>query len=142
MEPIKKLVKQATTQIERERDAFAHSLGITGGQMSVIDFLANQPGHASRQRAIEHEFGIKRSTTTIMVQRMEKRQLIERVSAPTDKRQKLVKLLPAAEKLIPKIRTYMVNDDQKLRAHFTDDELAIVERVLTFIRKGTKNGSR
>lgn len=43
MEPIKKLVKQATTQIERERNHFAASLNITGTQMSVIDFLSNMP---------------------------------------------------------------------------------------------------
>lgn len=44
MEPIKKLVKQAITQIEQERDHFATSLNITGTQMSVIDYLSNTRG--------------------------------------------------------------------------------------------------
>ena len=137
MEPINKMVKQASTQVERERDAFASTLGITGVQMSVIDFLANQPGHTSPQNAIAHEFGIKRSTTTVMVQRMAKRGLVQRINAENDKRQKLVQLMPMAEKLISRIRTYMIDDDQKLRAHFASDELAVVQRVLDFIKEGT-----
>lgn len=142
MEPVKKAVKQATTQIERERDSFARSIGITGAQMSVIDFMSNQPGHSCPQSGIEHEFDIKRSTTTTMVQRMEKRGLIERVSAPDDKRQKLVKLLPEAEAMIPKIREYMINDDQKLRKHFSKADITTVERVLAFIQKGDCNESK
>ena len=92
MEPIKKLVKQAITQIERERDHFATSLNITGTQMSVFDYLSNMPNYTASQNEIEQEFDIRRSTTTIMVQRMEKRGLIERIASPDDKRQKLVKL--------------------------------------------------
>lgn len=38
METLKKLIKQAATQIDREREIFANSLGVTGVQMSVIDF--------------------------------------------------------------------------------------------------------
>lgn len=41
METLKKLIKQAATQIDREREIFANSLGVTGVQMSVIDFLSN-----------------------------------------------------------------------------------------------------
>lgn len=67
MEPIKKLVKQAITQIERERDHFATSLNITGTQMSVIDYLSNMPNYTASQNEIEQEFDIRRSTTTIMV---------------------------------------------------------------------------
>ena len=88
METLKKLIKQATTQIDRERENFANSLGVTGVQMSVIDFLSNHQNNLASQNEIEHEFNIKRSTTTIMLQRMEKRGLIVRVDDPKDKRKK------------------------------------------------------
>ena len=132
MEPIKKLVKQAITQIERERDHFATSLNITGTQMSVIDYLSNMPNYTASQNEIEQEFDIRRSTTTIMVQRMEKRGLIERIASPDDKRQKLVKLTQKAQK----IHEYMKQDDLKLRANFTDEELEITRKVLNVIKNG------
>lgn len=136
MEPIKKLVKQATTQIERERDHFAASLNITGTQMSVIDFLSNMLNYTASQNEIEQEFDIRRSTTTIMVQRMEKRGLIERIASPDDKRQKLVKLTQKAQALVQKIHEYMKQDDLKLRANFTDEELEITRKVLNVIKNG------
>lgn len=136
MEPIKKLVKQAITQIERERDHFATSLNITGTQMSVIDYLSNMPNHTASQNEIEQEFDIRRSTTTIMVQRMEKRGLIERIASPDDKRQKLVKLTQKAQALVQKIHEYMKQDDLKLRANFTDEELEITRKVLNVIKNG------
>ena len=136
MEPIKKLVKQATTQIERERDHFAASLNITGTQMYVIDFLSNMLNYTASQNEIEQEFDIRRSTTTIMVQRMEKRGLVERIASPNDKRQKLVKLTEKAQALVQKIHEYMKQDDLKLRANFTDEELEMTRKVLNVIKNG------
>lgn len=136
MEPIKKIVKQATTQIERERDHFAASLNITGTQMSAIDFLSHMPNYTASQNEIEREFDIRRSTTTIMLQRMEKRGLIERIASPNDKRQKLVKLTEKAQTLVEKIHEYMKQDDLKLRANFTNEELEITRKVLELIKNG------
>ena len=92
MEPIKKLVKQAITQIERERDHFATSLNITGTQMSVIDYLSNMPNYTASQNEIEQEFDIRHE--------------------------------------------YMKQDDLKLRANFTDEELEITRKVLNVIKNG------
>lgn len=139
-EPIKKLIKQASTQIERERDHFASSLDITGVQMSVIDFLSNQKNNAAAQQAIEHEFDIQRSTTTVMLQRMEKKHLVQRITDPQDKRKKKVKLTPKTLNLVKKIRTYMKQDDQKVIKHFSAAEIAATKKVLSSIRKGETNG--
>lgn len=136
MEPIKKIVKQANTQIEKEREQFARKLGITGVQMSVIDFLSNCPNNEATQNAIEHEFNIKRSTTTTMVQRMEKHDLVSRLNINSDRRQKKVRLTAKSEKLVSKIKNYMAHDDQRLRSHFSDEELSEVIKILQFIMKG------
>lgn len=139
MEPIKKLIKQADTQIMRERDAFAKQLDLTGGQMSVIDFLSNCPENEADQNAIEYEFDIRRSTTTIMLKRMEKRALVERVADARDKRKKKVRLTKKALELVPQIRRYMKNDDIKLRGLMSEKEAATVQRVLQLIIAGENN---
>lgn len=136
MEPIKKTVRQVSTQIDRERDQFAMTLGITGTQMSVIDFLSNQTENSASQNQIEHEFEIQRSTTTIMLQRMEKRELIRRVVNKNDKRQKKVQLTEKAEKLVKQIHQYMKNDDLALRKNFSEEELETARKVLNYIKDG------
>ncbi len=139
IDPIKKLIKQADTQIDREREHFANGLGITGVQMSVIDFLSNQKDNAADQHAIEHEFDIQRSTTTVMLQRMEKNHLVERIIDPQDKRKKKVKLTPKAVGLVKKIKLYMKNDDEKVLSHFSTSEIEAAKKVLNFIKKGEVN---
>lgn len=136
IQPIKKIVRQASTRIDHERDEFAQTLGITGTRMSVIDFLSNQENNSASQNAIEQEFNIQRSTTTVMLQRMEKRELVERIASPTDRRQKMVKLTEKAQVLVAQIHEYMKNDDINLRKQFTNRELEITRRVLLIIKNG------
>lgn len=139
MEPVKKLVKQAGVRIDQLREERAKRFGITGVQFSVIDFLANQKNNAASQTAIENEFEIQRSTTTIMLQRMEKRDLIQRIVDPKDKRKKMVQLTEKSLSLVPKIQRTIKNDDLDLLQYFSKEELEITKKVLNFIRKENAN---
>lgn len=134
------LIKQANVAANRERARFAKKLGITGTQMSVIDFLSDQDNNTASQQMIERELDIRRSTTTVLVQGMEKSGLIERIDDPNDKRRKLVHLTSKSEDLVSQIKRYVKNDDQDLRRHFSPEEISTVEEVLEFIRKEDKNG--
>ena len=136
MEPIKKLIKQAATQIDREREKFANSLGITGVQMTVLDFVFNQADHIVSQHQLEEEFNLRRSTVTIMLQRMEKRGLIKKLDDKKDKRKKLVTLTDKSINLIPEIKGYMQADDQDLRKKFTDNEIDVATAILNYIKGG------
>lgn len=139
METLKKLIKQATTQIDRERENFANSLGVTGVQMSVIDFLSNHQNNLASQNEIEHEFNIKRSTTTIMLQRMEKRGLIVRVDDPKDKRKKQAQLTESALKIVPKIRQYMKQDNEEVLDNLSMKDANTITAFLRSIKEGKAN---
>ena len=139
METLKKLIKQATTQIDRERENFANSLGVTGVQMSVIDFLSNHQNNLASQNEIEHEFNIKRSTTTIMLQRMEKRGLIVRVDDPKDKRKKQAQLTESALKIGPKIRQYMKQDNEEVLDNLSMKDVNTITAFLRGIKEGKAN---
>lgn len=110
-EAIGRLLKVASNQMSREFDNFAAQLDLTGQQMSILDFLGNQSeedsGKEISQTMIELEFNIRRSTTTEILQRMEKRQLIKRKASPTDARQKSVELTEEGKQYLPEIRTYI-----------------------------------
>lgn len=139
METLKKLIKQATTQIDRERENFANSLGVTGVQMSVIDFLSNHQNNLASQNEIEHEFNIKRPTTTIMLQRMEKRGLIVRVDDPKDKRKKQAQLTESALKIVPKIRQYMKQDNEEVLDNLSMKDVNTITAFLRSIKEGKAN---
>ena len=139
METLKKLIKQATTQIDRERENFANSLGVTGVQMSVIDFLSNHQNNLASQNEIEHEFNIKRSTTTIMLHRMEKRGLIVRVDDPKDKRKKQAQLTESALKIVPKIRQYMKQDNEEVLDNLSMKDVNTITAFLRSIKEGKAN---
>ncbi len=139
MEPLKKLIKQATAQIDRERELFASQLKITGVQMSVIDFLSNHKNYVASQNEIEHEFNIQRSTTTIMLQRMEKRGLIIRINDDKDKRKKRAQLTEKSLKLVPKIKQYMKQDNEEVVRNLSSAEIDIITSFLQDIRDGRAN---
>lgn len=140
MEPLKKLIKQAATQIDRERDNFASSLGVTGVQMSVIDFLSNHENNSASQNEIEQEFNIKRSTTTIMLQRMEKHGLVTRIDDAKDKRKKHAQLTKKSLELVPKIKQYMKQDNEEVVEKLSATDITVITSFLESIREGRANG--
>lgn len=138
--PLGKLVRKAASQTTRWMDSVARQYGLTGIQMSVIDFIAHQPGYQTSQHAIENEFGIQRSTTTVMLQRMEKRGLIVRQPSSIDRRQREVMLTDRATKLITVAQDFIRQDDQDIRSQFTTEELVSTEKVLNYlIKRGNLN---
>lgn len=139
MEPLKKLIKQATTQIDRERERFASTLNITGVQMTVIDFLSNHENNQASQNEIEHEFNIQRSTTTIMLQRMEKSGLIARLSDSHDKRKKLAQLTKKSLMLVSKIKEYMKQDNEEVLRNLSSDDIKVISLFLKNVRDGHAN---
>lgn len=135
MQFLEKEMHKTTNYMLWKFDRFASQYGLTGRQLSTIDFLANQPGKTSTQHAIEREFNIKRSTTTKLLQRMETAGLIERQTSPTDQRSKLVSLTPQAAKLANVASQYIEQRQQKLAAHFSPAELATFEKIIKYLQQ-------
>ena len=80
MDHFGRLLKQANNSMMRHFDQFARQYDLTGNQMAVIDFITNHADQEVFQRDIEHEFEIQRSTTTVLLQRMEKKALSNTIS--------------------------------------------------------------
>ena len=103
---IGRLVKKASNQLGREFDQFAKPFDLTGMQMSIIDFLSQGVKEEYFQQDIEKEFNIQRSTTTVLLQRMEKKVLIYRQVSQQDARQKSVYLTEKAQGLVEECHSY------------------------------------
>lgn len=125
-----KLIKQATIQMNRNMDTYAKQYGLTGTQMSILDFLSGHP--QALQRDIEAEFNIQRSTATVTLQRMEKAGLITRAPATTDARQKAVSLTTKAQDLSGAVGTYIAQQQRSMTTRFSATEQATFTAMLQY----------
>ncbi|MBF7094386.1 winged helix-turn-helix transcriptional regulator [Streptococcus sp. HF-1907] len=127
-----RLLKQASNQMGRRFDYFAKKNNLTGTQMSVIDFLSRQEKEDYFQRDIEREFNIQRSTTTVLLQRMETKGLISRTVSKKDARQKSVILTDKAKSLAQISQDYLEKENEDLHRRFSVDELNTFKAILDY----------
>ena len=132
---IGRLVKKASNQLGREFDQFAKPFDLTGMQMSIIDFISYGLKEEYFQQDIEKEFNIQRSTTTVLLQRMEKKELIYRQVSQKDARQKSEHLTQKAQDLVAECRSYFQLQEKELEERFSEDEIAIFEKILDYYVK-------
>lgn len=125
-----KLLKHATNQMNKTMALYAKQYGLTGTQMSIIDFVGQH--ERVLQRDIEDEFNIQRSTATVALQKMETRGLIVRTAAADDARQKLVRLAPKAQALFQVVTQFIAEQQAAMTAAFTSEERATFVRMLQY----------
>lgn len=130
-----RLIKQADNALAQEMNEFARQYGLTGTQMSIIDFLGNFPGNNCDQQAIEKEFAIKRSTTAVLLQRMAKSGLVIRRPALDDRRRKVVTLTEKGQKLFPIVSTYIKQEEAKMISQLSSEEQAV---IISFLQRTIK----
>lgn len=130
MDHFARLLKQANNNLMRHFDQFAKQFDLTGNQMAIIDFITNHENEEIFQRDIEQEFEIQRSTTTVLLQRMEKKGLIERQISATDARQKSVKLTEKAVSFASACQDYLRKEEEEFSQQFLAEERRIFRTIL------------
>lgn len=133
MELIGRLLKMATNSLNQDFNRFARQYDLTEAQMSVIDFMANNGLQTCDQRMLEKEFNIKRSTTTVIIQRLVKKELVEQHQSTTDRRQKVITLTSKGKALAPQIRHYILGKEAQLNTAFSAAEIQQFKRILHYI---------
>ena len=125
-----KRIKRAANLMPRSMDAYAGQYGLTGTQMSIIDFLGEAQNHS--QRDIEMEFDIRPSTTTKILQRMEASGLVAIKRDPRDGRQRIIALTAKARGLQTAVRAYINDQQTAMERRFDQHDLAAFDRVLAY----------
>jgi len=98
---------------------------LTGMQSFIIRYLYDNGSKEIFQRDIEKNFNIRRSTATVILQRMEKRELIEKVSVSYDARLKKLELTPKAIKVNMNVEQDIEAFEAKMRQGINDENFAI-----------------
>ena len=134
MDHFGRLLKQANNNMMRHFDQFAKQYDLTGNQMSIIYFITNHADQEIFQRDIEHEFEIQRSTTTVLLQRMEKKGLIQRHTSSKDARQKAVVLTDKALSIASACQSYLRKEEEEFVQLFSAEERDIFFKILQYYR--------
>ncbi len=109
--------------------------GLTGTHGWAIGWLYDHRHEDVFQRDFEKACGIRRSTATSVLQRMEQNGLIVREGVPTDARLKKITLTEKALQLHRQVETAFDTLEETLRAALTEEELCCFFSVLNKIQR-------
>ena len=108
---------------------------LTISQAYVIDFISIEGKDKEIfQKDLEREFDLKRSSISLMLNNMEKSDLIERVPVTEDARLKKIVLTQKSIKLYEKISNAIDSIENKLSEDITPEEIKVFQSVLDKIR--------
>lgn len=108
---------------------------LTVSQAYVIDFISMQGDNQDVfQKDLEKAFDLKRSSISLMLNNMEKSDLIKRVPVTEDARLKKIILTDKSKKLYEKISIAIDSVENRVCENITPDELKVFKRVLDKIR--------
>lgn len=123
-------LRDAEHQMNQEMNDFARQYGLTGMQLSLIDFLSRNTSTPVFQVDLEHEFHVQRSTASLLVKRMVERDLVTRVVATSDSRKRQLRLTAKGQRLVPIVRQHLAQQDAKMVADLSISEARAFQQAL------------
>lgn len=108
---------------------------LTVSQAYVIDFIAMEgKDREIFQKDLEKHFDLKRSSVSLMLNNMEKNDLVKRVSVSEDARLKQIVLTEKSMKIFEKISVAIDSVENKLAENLTAEEIEIFLQVIDKMR--------
>ena len=105
---------------------------LTTTQYGILYVLSKHRG--IDQISLARLLGLDRSTTGMVVARLEERLLLRRAVDPADKRKRSLELTPAGEKLLARAQPVVRRAQERLFAPFTEQEretlMALLDRLI------------
>ena len=125
---VRALITRARSALLSSFDTELEPFGVTGAQFEVLKNIARDRGEtaASLCRALHHDTG----SMTRMLDRLQEKGLVSRERGTSDRRVVLLRLTPAGQRLIPKIRPALRRALRRHLAGFTPGEIESLKRYL------------
>ncbi|WP_223329567.1 MarR family winged helix-turn-helix transcriptional regulator, partial [Leuconostoc mesenteroides] len=139
MTSIGKLFKIGQRNLVRDLDTLAVTHGVTGAQLSAIDFIADNK--YVTQKDIEQEFHIKASSVATMIDRMVEKKMVARVPNEKDKRVNEIHLTASGAKINKIAKQIISSHDEDILRPFSADERKTIIKFLKYVAEGNSNHS-
>lgn len=134
-------INKLSNLLRRRSAQILKTVGISGAQGSVLDFLLVSPGPVC-QRDVEQEFGLRPSTASELLQTMEKSGLIRRLPDPADARRKNLEPDPQAAAVCSALRQEITGTETLLLQGISEAEkqqfLATARKMLQNLQEATQ----
>lgn len=131
---IGKSINMLAHQIKRRINRLLEDSGLTGVQGRILHFIIDQEQPVF-QRDIEQVFHLRRSTTTGILQLMEKKEIIERRSVAYDARLKQIIVLEAGYAIDQQASQRIAVLEAVLKKNISEKELEVFIQVLDKIQE-------
>lgn len=116
---------------------------LTGMQALIIKYLFEHESEEIFQRDVEKKFDIRRSTATKILQLMERKDLVEKISVEHDARLKKLSLTQKAINLHVKISEDIQDFELQMREGLSEKEIElfvdIIQKIKSNIQKNKSN---
>lgn len=130
---IRLIHNQIHKRMEAKRQENEEGLTLTGMQRWTMGFLVDHEGEDIYQRDIEAAFSVSRATASNMLQVMERKGLIKRVSVEHDARLKKLLLTEDARSMLERVERDVNEMEQMLIKGMTKEEVAVLMGYLDWI---------
>ena len=114
--------------------------GVTPVQYAALYAALRQPG--LDQRTLASTIGFDTSTIGGVIDRLERRGLIERQASPTDRRVRLLQVTPAGASLLDQVIPAMLKAQQRMLAPLPAAERPRFMAMLKIVVEGNNGASR
>lgn len=133
---IGKAIHMVGNQMKRLADNAAAEYGLTSIQSRIIRFLYLESKKRDvYQKDIEEEFNIRRSSVSSVLQLLEKKGYIERVSVEKDGRLKKIVLTGTGKLIQEKVHSLIQEGEKRLKDELTEEELNLFIDILSKLSK-------
>lgn len=125
------LIKRSSLVFDKLSNQLLAPYDLTGSQFKILMMLYKYPACSVRQADIEAKFSMTNPTVTGLVQKLEEKNLVERVPHPEDKRSKVLKLTPDAIGMKEELLTLADNLEKQITSNLSQEEYDQLSSLLT-----------
>ena len=132
-------VYTAQRALSRSLDYTLSPFGLTSGQWNALNQL-NEHGSMT-QKELADLLHKEPATVARRIDRLVRRELVERLPHPDDRRANIIEITPKAQELLEEIEPYVVERADLIAEGISDDDLHVFFDVLNQIRENALNVS-
>lgn len=126
------LIKKTALVVEKISNRMLAPYDLTHTQFKILMMLYRNPDKSIRQADIEADFSMTNPTVTGIIQNLEKKNLVQRIENPKDKRSKLLVLTKQAREIEPEMHEISELREQQITENLTDAEC---EQLVILLKK-------
>lgn len=129
------LIKRASLDLDKLSNQLLSPYDLTGSQFRILMVLYMSPAGSVRQTDIEAKFSMTNPTVTGLVQKLEAKNLVNRMPHPEDRRSKVLVLMERAIQMKEELLALADSLEQQMTANLTEEEYDQLASLLMKILK-------